>query len=305
MAVLLPSDAVLVCSACYIILDQSHWHVVCVVFLLRVDICIWPLAAAPLLRAQPLLALGECWWDGFVKQGCVSARCPPKPAFNLISSYLNKTIPSRTEQCSGAWHRLSTHSLLHENWCLYCPQRDRVEKAPDLVPVQEASLGFSFSAPLPRVPWLAPCTLWSLLSTGQEPAVSCACVHGVWAWAAFVLINQVRIAGCCLGAGGVSQVCGDAWHHRTLSFSSACFSTASLYKHISGGQKFQNERWLCNDLLWITQLPKANLFQLHLQIVFLKQDNFRLFIVRAYLENFPGCDTLDSTYSWTRNKGLY
>lgn len=185
MAVLLPSDAVLVCSACYIILDQSHWHVVCVVFLLRVDICIWPLAAAPLLRAQPLLALGECWWDGFVKQGCVSARCPPKPAFNLISSYLNKTIPSRTEQCSGAWHRLSTHSLLHENWCLYCPQRDRVEKAPDLVPVQEASLGFSFSAPLPRVPWLAPCTLWSLLSTGQEPAVSCACVHGVWAWAAF------------------------------------------------------------------------------------------------------------------------
>lgn len=112
MAVLLSSDAVLVYVACYIILDQRQGHDIRVVFLLHVDICVRPLAAPPLLCAQPLLALSECHWDEFVKQGCIAASCPPKPSFKLNLFAFKPTKP-RYREWNGAQGLAETeHSLI-------------------------------------------------------------------------------------------------------------------------------------------------------------------------------------------------
>lgn len=107
-----------------------------------------------------------------------------------------------------AWHRLSG-TLLSEDWCHYCPQRGRVGEALDLVTVQGVSLGSASLLALPRLPWLAvghPAELaihWSGASS-QSAVLMCrepGPKRLQSTWPRFVLINQVRIAGCCSGAG--------------------------------------------------------------------------------------------------------
>lgn len=113
------------------------------------DIPGWFLTASPLLCAQTLLTLSECWWDEFVKHGCVSASYPPETAFNFNSLCLNQwNHSSENGATHRTRHRLNSHSLPRKHWRPYCPQRGRTGKALDLVIVQGVSLGFCFTAGL-------------------------------------------------------------------------------------------------------------------------------------------------------------
>lgn len=62
----------------------------------------WFLTASPLLCAQTLLILSECWWNEFVKHSCVSASYPPEMVFNCNSFVkTNETILAKMEQRTG------------------------------------------------------------------------------------------------------------------------------------------------------------------------------------------------------------
>lgn len=82
-------------------------------------------------------------------------------------------------------------------------------------------------------------------------------------WPIFLSLTRSELLAAVAGQVGWIGSVGTFDIIGPLLFQSACFSRASLYKHITGGKKFWNWRPLHNCFMNNIQLPKVSLFLLH------------------------------------------